>query len=187
MKLTRQGAEYFAGFDPQRVFGSFERPRWAKNAQTGKMEQQLPGKTTLGERFYGIEGGEVWARFEQGSSPRSWPGGRPPPPTSGSARSRRPPTCYGSPPGRPVAICSAMPTRSSMLTGAFWRSMPLRPERGVRLRRPADVVEVFSGQVLGQQVLSFSDVVRAPTGPGSITSASWDAGHRHDVRPSDLT
>ncbi|MCY2994659.1 MAG: hypothetical protein NTY19_43380 [Planctomycetota bacterium] len=69
MKLTPAGSDYFQGFDADRTFGSFERPRWEPDAKTGQIRQVLPDELKLRQRFYGDAPGTVLARFAEGQQP----------------------------------------------------------------------------------------------------------------------
>ncbi|MFZ2642421.1 MAG: hypothetical protein WA117_15595 [Verrucomicrobiia bacterium] len=162
MKLTDAGAQYFSGFAPQRVFGSFERPEWVLDKATGGIKQQFPREIELPQRFQGVDGGEVLARFEDCGQPSIVK--------------------------RQTASATDIWIGSVMAPADLLRSIAKRAgchffcdgdeiiyadrsflaihtrEKGGRtfdLRRKADVIEVFSGDVLGRGVTRFKDTIDA--------------------------
>jgi hypothetical protein len=168
MKLTADGAAWFAGFDRQRVFGCFERPRWEGDRTTGEFHRAPANPTTLGERFAAdaspaaLGGAKVLARFTEGQRPSVvvresargtdlWIGSVMAPADLLRSIARRA-GCH--------LYCDAdeiIYANQSFLaihTGAAGT-------RQFRLRRPADVVEVFSGQTLGTNVTQFRDTIPA--------------------------
>ena len=162
MKLTDAGAQYFTGFAPQRVFGSFERPEWVFDKATGGIKQQFPRGVELPQRFYGVEGGEVLARFEDGGQPSIlkrqtasatdiWIGSVMAPADLLRGVARRA-GCHLFCDGDEIIYANrsilAIHTREA-------------GERTFDLRRKADVVEVFSGEVLGRGVTRFKDKIDA--------------------------
>ena len=162
MRLTEAGARAFEGFDPQRVFGSFERPEWVADPASGAVKQQLPGANKLPERFYGSEEGEVLARFEEGGQPSMvrhstskatdiWIGSVTAPADLLRRIARRA-GCHLFCDGDEIVYADhsflAIHTRAA-------------GERTFNLRRKADVVEVFSGDVLARGATQFKDTIDA--------------------------
>lgn len=162
MKLTEVGAQYFSGFAPQRVFGSFERPEWVFDKTTGGIKQQFPGDVELPQRFHGVEGGEVLARFEDGGQPSIlkhqtasatdiWIGSVMAPADLLRCVAKRA-GCHLFFDGDEIIYADrsflAIHTREA-------------GERTFDLRRKADVVEVFSGDVLGRGITQFKDTIDA--------------------------
>jgi hypothetical protein len=167
MRLTPAGASYFSGFDPARQFGSFERPRWEPDPQTGQIRQVLPGELRLSQRFYGdspgaARAGEILARFSEGQQPSIviratdratdlWIGSVMAPADLLRCVARRA-GCH--------LYCDAdeiIYANHSFLAihtaGAGTRTF--------HLRRPGDVIEVFSGDVLARGATRFNDTIDA--------------------------
>jgi hypothetical protein len=162
MKLTDAGAQYFSGFAPQRIFGSFERPEWVLDKATGGIKQQFPREIELPQRFQGVEGGEVLARFEDGGQPSIvkrqtasatdiWIGSVMAPADLLRNIARR-------------AGCHLFCDGDEIIyADRSFLAIHTR-EKGGRtfdLRRKADVIEVFSGDVLGRGVTRFKDTIDA--------------------------
>lgn len=168
MKLTAEGAAWFSGFDSNRVFGSFERPRWEGDRATGQFHRAPANPTSLSERFFAVESpaslssGKVLARFCEGNEPAIvarrttqatdiWIGSvmAPADLLRSIARSAG---CH--------LFCDAdeivYANRSFLAIHTATAG-----QREFRLRRPTDVVEVFSGQSLGAGVKHFTDTIPA--------------------------
>ncbi|HNX33405.1 MAG TPA: hypothetical protein PKM57_02170 [Kiritimatiellia bacterium] len=162
MKLTEAGARAFEGFDPQRAFGSFERPEWVTDPASGAVKQQVPAARDLPERFYGSEEGEVLARFEEGGQPAMvrrctskatdiWIGSVVAPADLLRGIARRA-GCH--------LFCDA---DEIVYADKSFLAIHTRAagERTFSLRRKADVVEVFSGDVLARDATQFKDTIDA--------------------------
>jgi hypothetical protein len=168
MKLTADGAAWFGGFDRQRVFGSFERERWEGDRETGKFQRAPANRTTLVERFSaddspaGLGQAKVLARFCEGNEPSIvvrpsaeatdvWIGSVTAPADLLRSIARRA-GCH--------LFCDAdeivYANRSFLAIHTAKAGT-----RQFQLRRPADVVEVFSGQSLGTGVTRFADTIPA--------------------------
>lgn len=168
MKLTAEGAAWLSGFDPKRVFGSFERQRWEGDRATGQFRRGPAAPTTLAERFFvddspaSLGAAKVLARFSEGNQPamvvrRSaqatdvWIGSVMAPADLLRFIARRA-GCH--------LFCDAdeivYANRSFLAIHTAAAGT-----REFRLRRPADVVEVFSGQSLGTGVTRFTDTIPA--------------------------
>jgi hypothetical protein len=162
MKLTEAGSRVFDGFDPHRVFGSFERPEWVADPASGTAKQQFPAARDFPERFYGAEDGEVLARFEEGGQPSMvrhgtskatdiWIGSVMAPADLLRCIARRA-GCHLYCDGDEIIYADksflAIHTREA-------------GERTFNLRRKADVVEVFSGDVLAHDVTQFKEKIDA--------------------------
>ncbi len=173
MKLTEEGARFFAGFAPDRIFGGFERPQWTEGAKAGEFTQRLPGETKLPQRFWG-GAGEALARFVEGGRP--------------SILARR--TAQGT----DIWIGSVMAPADLLRSVArqagchlycdgdeiiyanksFLAIHTAKPgERTFNLRRKADVVEIFSDTVLGEGVTQFKDTI------GAYRTRVYFIGDRH--------
>lgn len=162
MRLTEAGAAAWPPFDRQRVFGSFERPRWEPDTKTGQIVQKQPGETRLPERFFGGDGGEVLARFVDNGRPAIvqrrtdratdvWIGSVMAPADLLRIVARQA-GCH--------LYCDAdeiVYANKSFLAIHTGTAGP----RTFRLRRPADVIEVFSGKVLAQNATEFTDSIDA--------------------------
>jgi hypothetical protein len=168
MRLTADGAAWFAGFDRQRVFGSFERPRWDGDRTTGQFHRAPANPTTLVERFSADESpaalgsAKILARFTVGNEPAVvvraspqatdlWIGSVMAPADLLRSIARRA-GCH--------LYCDAdeiLYANQSFL--AIHTAAP--GTRQFRLRRPSDVVEVFRGQTLGTNVTQFRDTIPA--------------------------
>ena len=162
MRLTSEGAGFFTGFDPQRVFGSFERPQWKEGEKAGEFKQVIPGETKLPERFCGADGGQVLARFVDGERPSIlmrqtpaatdiWIGSVMAPADLLRSIARRAGCHLFSDADE---IMYADKSFLAIHTGKAG-------ERTFNLRRKADVVEIFSDTVLGEGVTQFKDSVDA--------------------------
>ncbi|OGV74306.1 MAG: hypothetical protein A3K19_17835 [Lentisphaerae bacterium RIFOXYB12_FULL_65_16] len=163
MKLTDAGQQLFTGFDPQRVFGSFERPEWVLDPKTGGVREQKPGGTTLPQRFSGVaDDASVLARFEDGGKPAIvlrqapaatdvWIGSVMAPADLLRALARRA-GCH--------LFCDADEIIYANHSFLAIHTRTAGP-RTFNLRRQSDVVEIFSGQVLGQGVTQFQDSIDA--------------------------
>jgi hypothetical protein len=162
MKLTEAGAQYFDGFAPQRVFGSFERPEWVADNSAAGIRQQFPRAMEFKQRFYGIDGGEVLARFEGGGQPSIlkrqtasatdiWIGSVMAPADLLRSVAKRA-GCHLFCDGDEIIYADrsflAIHTREA-------------GERSFNLRCKADVIEVFSSDVLGRGVAQFKDRIDA--------------------------
>jgi len=162
MKLTEAGAAYFTGFDASRAFGSFERPEWVLDKDTGGVKQQFPGDTTLPERFYSTGAAETLARFVEGGQPAIvrcespkatdlWIGSVMAPADLLRTVARRA-GCH--------QFCDA--DEIVYANKSFLAIHTREPgARTFNLRRRADVIEVFSGDALGEGVTQFSDTIGA--------------------------
>jgi len=162
MKLTEMGAQYFTGFSAQRVFGSFERPEWVFDKDTGKLKQQIPAPRDLPELFHGGDGGEVLARFEEGGQPSIvkrqtanatdiWIGSLMAPADLLRSIAKR-------------AGCHLFCDADEIIYAdkSFLAIHTREPgERTFLLRRKADVVEIISGDVPGRGVTEFKDRIDA--------------------------
>ncbi|MBM4085384.1 MAG: hypothetical protein FJ272_11390 [Planctomycetes bacterium] len=162
MKLTQAGAQYFKGFAADRMFGRFERPEWALDKKSGGVKKQFPGATSLPERFYGADGGEVLARFEDGGKPSIamrqtpqatdiWIGSVMAPADLLRSLARRA-GCH--------LFCDA---DEIIYANKSFLAIHTREagERTFNLRRKADVVEVFSGDMLAEGAAQFKDTMDA--------------------------
>ena len=158
MKLTDAGAQFFAGFDSKRVFGSFERPEWAPDKNTGEIKQQFPRPLEVPQRFAGTGDGEVLAHFEDDGQPSIvkrqgraatdiWIGSVIAPSDLLRSIARRA-GCH--------LYCDA---DEIVYANKSFLAIHTRAagERTFHLRRKADVVEVFSGDLLGSGVTEFKD------------------------------
>lgn len=161
MKLTPAGAKAFPGFDPQRVFGSFERPEWVLDKETGGVRQAFPDPLRLPERL-AAEGGEVLARYVEGggasiamrrtgAATDIWIGSVMAPADLLRAIARQA-GCH--------LFCDA---DEIVYANKSFLAIHTRAagERTFHLRRKADVVEVFSGDILGEGVTQFRDRIDA--------------------------
>jgi hypothetical protein len=168
MKLTPAGAAWLPGFDLQRVFGSFERARWDGDRETGQFRRAPAVPTRIAERFFADESStamakaEVLARFCEGGAPAMvvrregqatdvWIGSVMAPADLLRSIARRA-GCH--------LFCDAdeivYANRSFLAIHTATAGA-----REFRLRRPSDVVEVFSGQALGTGVERFTDNIPA--------------------------
>ena len=162
MKLTPEGARFFAGFDPNRAFGSFERPAWSLEKATGGLKHTVPGDISLRQRFYGPEGGDVLARFVDGGRP--------------SIAARQTPKATDLWIGSVMAPADLLRTVARragchlfcdgdeiVYANKSFLAIHTRAagERTFRLRRKSDVVEIFTGDVLGQGVGEFKENIGA--------------------------
>ena len=162
MRLTEDGARWFAGFPRDRVFGSFERPEWTFDAKTQSAKQTLPGQTRLSERFLGVDEGLTLARFVDSQQPSIvarqmaaatdlWIGSVTVPTDLLRSIARRA-GCH--------LFCDADEiTYANRSFLAIHTSQP--GQRTFHLRRPADVIEVFSHHTLGRGVTQFRDTIPA--------------------------
>ena len=162
MRLTADGARFFSGFDAARVFGSFERPQWSFDPKTSEVKQTQPGKTQLRERFFGETESGVLARFVDGGRPsivvRQTPGatdvwiGSVMAPADLLRSIARRAGCH--------LFCDAdeiIYANRSFLAIHTGQPGP----RTFKLRRRADVVEIFSGDVLGRNTTQFTEPIEA--------------------------
>ncbi len=162
MKLTEAGARLLPGFDAGRPFGSVEQPGW-KPVGEGTVEYVRPeGRTSLQQRFSCAGGGEALARFVEGGQ-------------VGMAMREE-----GK--GRYVWIGATIAPADLLRELARWAGCHLFCERDdivyanrsflavharesggrtFRLRRPADVVDCYSGEVLARGAREFSCDVEA--------------------------
>lgn len=168
MKLTADGAAWLPGFAADRVFGSFERQRWDGDKATGQFRRAPAQATTLSERFMADESAvslgsaKVLARFVQGSEPAIvarqskestdvWIGSVMAPADLLRSIARRA-GCH--------LFCDAdeiiYANRSFLAIHTAKAGT-----RDFQLRRPSDVIEVFSGQSLGKNVTQFRDTIPA--------------------------
>lgn len=162
MKLTGEGAAYFQGFDPGRVFGSFERPRWEPDPQAGGVKAVVPGELTLTQRFYGEAPGQVLARFAAGGQP-----------SIALRRTDRATDLWIGSVMAPADLLRAVARRAGChlycdgdeivyANRSFLAIHTGRPGvRTFQLRRPSDVVEVFGGDVLARETSRFADSIEA--------------------------
>jgi hypothetical protein len=161
MKLTAEGAAWLSSFSPDRVFGSFERPRWDDDLA----RKTLPGGIRLRERFFAQDTAnaqDTWilARFLDGGRPSLvmrrtpestdlWIGSVMAPADLLRAVARRA-GCH--------LFCDAdeiiYANRSFLAIHTAAAGT-----REFHLRRPADVIEVFSGDVLARDASRFSDPI----------------------------
>jgi hypothetical protein len=167
MRLTADGAAWLSGFDPKRVFGSIERPRWEGDHSTGQFRRAPAAPTRLAERFFAAESpalgdAKVLARFCEGNEPAIvvrhtnkatdlWIGSVMAPADLLRSIARRA-GCH--------LFCDAdeiVYANHSFLA----IHTAVAGTREFRLRRPTDVVEVFSGQSLGKGVSRFNDTIPA--------------------------
>ncbi|NUQ00311.1 MAG: hypothetical protein HUU35_10715 [Armatimonadetes bacterium] len=160
MRLTTTGARLFPGFDPARSFGKFERPRWGLDQATGQVALQPADDLRLKQRFVAT-GAEPLATFSDGATAMAmrrganatdlWIGGLMAPADllRGLARHLG---CH--------LYCDA---DEIIYANRSFLAIHTRAagERTFQLRQPADVTEVFSGQVLGRGVSSFRDTIGA--------------------------
>lgn len=168
MKLTAAGAAWLPGFAAERVFGSFERSRWDGDRNTGQFRRVPAAPTRLAERFFADDSpasqgtAQVLARFCEGGEPavvvrRSaeatdlWIGSVMAPADLLRSIARRA-GCH--------LFCDADEIVYANRSFLAIHTATAGP-REFRLRRPADVVEVFSGQTLGAGVTRFTDTVPA--------------------------
>lgn len=160
MKLTADGAKLCAGFDPDRTFGEFERPQWKPDAD-GKVVAQPANATRLPERF-SAEGGTVLARYVDGggasmamrqtaSATDLWIGSVMAPADLLRTLAKRA-GCH--------LYCDA---DEIIYADSSFLAIHTRAdgERTFHLRRPADVIEILSGQPVAQHVTEFTDSVPA--------------------------
>ena len=168
MKLTAEGAAWFTGFDPKRVFGSFERPRWDGDKTTGEFHRAPAAPTNLPERFVADESAgnlgsaKVLARFCEGNEAAMvvrqsneatdvWIGSVMAPADLLRSIARRA-GCH--------LFCDAdeiIYANQSFLA----IHTAVAGTREFHLRRPADVVEVFSGQAIATGTTRFTDTIPA--------------------------
>jgi hypothetical protein len=168
MKLTAEGAAWLGGFDRKRVFGSFERPRWDGDKTTGEFRRVPADRINLPERFFADEStanlgsAKVLARFCEGNEAAMvasksngatdvWIGSVMAPADLLRSIARRA-GCH--------LFCDAdeilYANRSFLAIHTAAAGT-----REFRLRRPADVVEVFSGQTLAADATRFTDSIPA--------------------------
>jgi hypothetical protein len=158
MRLNDAGHDLFSGFAPERVFGSFERPEWVLDKGSGGVREQVPGPTTLRQRWTGGTDGTVLATFEDGGRPAIvsrtgpestdiWIGSLMAPADLLRSLARRA-GCH--------LYCDA---DEIIYANRSFLAIHTRTAgtRTFALRRSADVTEVFSGATLGQGVSSFED------------------------------
>lgn len=162
MKLTADGSEYFQGFDPSRTFGSFERPKWEPVPDGKGVRPFVPGEVKLQQRFYGDDSGKILARFIEGQQPSIvlrtdsratdlWIGSVMAPADLLRSVARRA-GCHLYCGGDEIVYANH----------SFLAIHTSRPgKRTFHLRRPADVVEVFTGEVLARGVPEFDDRIDA--------------------------
>lgn len=166
MRLTDAGAAQFASFDKQRLFGSFERPRWENDAKTGEARRTVPGETRLPQRFFAdeatlkpeqiiarfaVDGQPSMVRREQPKATDIWISSVMAPADLLRAIARQA-GCH--------LYCDAdeiIYANRSFLAIHTAQAGP----RTFALKRPADVVDVFSGKVLARQATSFRDEIEA--------------------------
>ena len=162
MRLTEAGRAVFSGFAPERVFGSFERPEWVLDKAGGGVREQIPGPTTLPQRWLGGTGGTALATFVQGGRPGIvqhigpdatdiWIGALMAPADLLRSLARRA-GCH--------LTCDA---DEIVYANRSFLAIHTRTAgtRTFALRRPSDVTEVFSGAALGTGVTSFQDSIDA--------------------------
>lgn len=162
MKLTTAGAEYFRGFDAGRSFGSFERPRWEPDPKTGQVRPVVPSPLTIRQRFYADAPGEVLARFVDGQQP-----------AIAMRRGQHATDVWIGSVMAPADLLRSLARRAGChlychadeivyANHSFLAIHTRSPgKRTFHLRRPADIVEVFSGDVLARGAAEFSDSVDA--------------------------
>ncbi len=161
MKLTAAGAAWLKGFDPQRAFGEFERPRWDPDPKTGQITAMPAAPTRLPELF-AADGGEPLATYLDGGRT-----------SMALRRGERATDVWIGSVMAPADLLRALARQAGchlfvdadeiVYANHSFLTLHTRAdgERTFRLRRPADVIEVFTGQVLGRQVTEFKDTVPA--------------------------
>jgi hypothetical protein len=162
MRLTDAGAAQWPTFDRQRQFGSFERPRWQFDPKTGQAVQKPAAETKLPERFFGPEGAEVLARFVDNQRPAIV-----------QRRTQRATDIWIGSVMAPADLLRAIARRAGChlycdadeIVYANKSFLAIHTAtsgtRTFHLRRPADVIEVFSGQVVAKNVAEFTDSIDA--------------------------
>ena len=162
MRLTAEGARFLSGFDAARVFGGFERPQWSFDPKTNDVKQKLPGKTQLRERFFGATESGALARFVDGGKPSIlvrqtatatdlWIGSVMAPADLLRSVARRA-GCH--------LFCDA--DEIIYANRSFLAIHTAQPgPRTFKLRREADVIEIFSGELLGRNVTGFTETIPA--------------------------
>jgi hypothetical protein len=162
MKLTAAGRDYFSGFDPNREFGSFERPRWEPDPQTGRVRPVVPAEMTLRQRFYGDAPGAILARFAERGEP-----------SIVARQTARATDLWIGSVMAPADLLRSVARRAGChlycdgdeIIYANHSFLAIHTSRGgprtFALRRPADVIEVFSGNVLARATDRFSDNIDA--------------------------
>lgn len=164
MRLTPAGAAWLPGFDRERTFGSFERPRWEGDPATGDFRRAPAAPTTLTERFFAnpAPGDTVLARFVTGGEPAAV-----------ARESARATDVWIGSVMVPADLLRAIARRAGChlfcdadeIVYANHSFLAIHTaaagERTFRLRRPADVVDVFSGRTLGAGVTQFTDTIPA--------------------------
>jgi len=163
MKLTPEGAAYAAGFPPGRVFGDFERPKWVQGKAPGSFVRTSPGPRKWRQRFFAhAKGGEIVSRFVEGGKPSCvlrrmtdhtdiWIGSVMAPADLLRAFAKRAGCrlyCDGD------EIIYASKSFLCIHTAASG-------QRTFHLRRPSDVVEVFTGKVMVRNGTRFTDNIPA--------------------------
>ena len=161
MKLTDERRACFAGFDPKRVFGSFERPEWVGDEKSGGVNLRYPGETTLAERFRGT-GGKTLARYVENGKPAMV-----------QRRARAATDIWIGSVMAPADLLRCIARRAGchlycdadeiVYANRSFLAIHTREagQRTFRLRRRADVVEIFSGELLGERVTEFTDRIGA--------------------------
>ncbi|MFW6164169.1 MAG: hypothetical protein ACODAJ_15485, partial [Planctomycetota bacterium] len=160
MKLTAQGAAFAEGFDAGRVFGDFERPRWGRGGAAGTIAQHEAKPRRWRQRFTAREASDVTAlaRFAEGGgiamalrrgaeATDLWIGSVTAPADLLRAVARRA-GCHLYYDGDAVLYANRSFLCLHTHTGGG---------RILELRRPADVVEVFSGARLAREAGELAD------------------------------
>jgi len=163
MKLTPEGAKLAQGFPADRAFGDFERPKWVQGKTPGSFTRKTPKPRKWKQRFSAAEpGGEPIARFIEGGHvscaarreadhTHIWIGSVMAPADLLRAFARRA-GCHLFCDGDEIIYASK----------SFLCIHTAAPgKRTFHLRRPSDVVDVFSGKVVARKVTQFTDDVPA--------------------------
>ncbi|MBT3381486.1 MAG: hypothetical protein HN742_39205 [Lentisphaerae bacterium] len=190
MQLTESGRSAFPSTDAARVFGSFERPEW-KGAERSK-----PKPSAFPQRFYALPTTEVevLARFTEGRKPalvrrgnEYWVGSVMAPADLLRDIARQA-GCH--------IYCDAdeivYANQSFLAMHAAEQG-----ERRFQLREPADIVDVFSGQILARDATHFIDAIDAfetrlyflgdaEKWRGSLRAADMDLSAFHTARTRGL-
>lgn len=161
MRLNAAGQAVFAGFQAERVFGSFERPQWVADPKTGGVREQTPGALSLRQRWHST-GGTVLATFVEDGQPAIaareteratdiWIGSVMAPADLLRSLARRA-GCH--------LYCDADEIIYANRSFLAIHTRSAGP-RTFALRQPADVTEIFTGQELGNRVSRFEDAIGA--------------------------
>ena len=164
MSLTKAGVARFPGFDANRQFGDFERPEWKTDPKSGATIQVVPEPRTYRQRFWAVDvdDSQVMARFVDGGNPsivrhdtsrtvEYWIGSVMAPADLLRSIARQA-GCH--------LYCDAdeiIYANRSFL--AIHAGTP--GQRTFRLRRPVDVLDAFTGEVLVHNGTEFTQDIDA--------------------------